>query len=151
MKKPLSWMACGSLILCGPTSALASSSVDPGSLVCPTELSGAAIQIASAPSGWAAHPSKYFRLYAAGFNNGPPENLAELKPVSVRESKQESTELWRFEGGGPTDGLWLACAYGGPAGDITLSKKISDSYSSCTIKYTRSTKAGARNIAITCR
>lgn len=126
-------------------------SAEPTRLDCPEVIPAAAIQVTQSPAGWAARPSWDFRLSSAGFNSGPPEKHADLKPTSIAEKGKRSVETWQFDESEFADGLWLACGYGGAAGEITLARKLPSGYRSCTVSYRPSPKAGAQLIDITCR
>jgi hypothetical protein len=120
-------------------------------LSCPEIVRAESMQVVP-PEGWAAQASGDFRLSSAGFNNGPPEKRADLKPWSVSVKGRKSVETWRFEADEfSNDGLWLVCGYGGAAGQVTLAKQMLSAYSACSITYSPSSKAGARSVAIACR
>ncbi|WP_371874503.1 STY0301 family protein [Duganella rivi] len=125
--------------------------VEPTRIACPTVVPAAAIQVTQSPAGWVARPSWDFRLSSAGFNNGPPEKLADLKPDTVVDKGKRSVETWQFDKDEFADGLWLVCGYGGAAGEITLAKRMQAGYSSCSVSYGPSPKAGSRTIEIACR
>ncbi|MBV7538938.1 hypothetical protein KW842_24495 [Duganella sp. sic0402] len=146
MKKPF----CGILLIVGvmPLSTL---TADASQLACPDVVQAESIQFMKVKSEWAARAVGDFRLSSAGFNDGPPEKLAALKPSLVASRGKQSLETWVFDPSEFSGGLWLVCGYGGPAGQITLAKQLPSSYSVCSVRYTPSVKAGAQNIAITCR
>lgn len=120
-------------------------------LACPEIIPAAAVKIDRAAETWMPSVPGDFRLSSAGFNNGPPEKKADLKPDSVTERRQHSVATWRFDEDGFVDGLWLACAYGGAAGEIILARRLPDGYRSCSVSGRPSSKAGAQVIQITCR
>jgi hypothetical protein len=146
MKKP----CYGILLIIGamPLNAL---TADASQLACPDVVQAETIQLKQMKSEWAARARGDFRLSSAGFNDGPPEKLAALKPSLVVDRRKQSLETWVFDQSEFSDGLWLVCGYGGPAGQITLAKQLPSSYSECSVRYTPGVKAGAQNIAITCR
>lgn len=120
-------------------------------LICPDVVPAATIKVENAQEKWTPSILSDFRLSSAGFNSGPPEKRAELKPYSITEKGRRSVSTWLFDDGEFADGLWLACAYGGAAGEIILARKLSDGYRSCSVSYSPSPKAGAQVIDITCR
>lgn len=120
-------------------------------LTCPDVVPAPTIKVDSVLEEWTPSVLSDFRLTAAGFNNGPPEKRADLKPHSVTEKRQRSAATWLFDEGGFADGLWLACSYGGAAGEIILARKLPDGYRSCSVNYRPGSKAGAQLIEITCR
>ncbi|MRW93316.1 hypothetical protein GJ699_25330 [Duganella sp. FT80W] len=120
-------------------------------LTCPDVIPAVAIKVDPVLEKWAPSVPSDFRLSAAGFNNGPPEKHADLKPDSVTEKRQRSVAIWRFDGDGFVDGLWLACSYGGAAGEVVLARKLPSGYRSCSVTYSPSPKAGAQVIDIACR
>ncbi|MHA4868206.1 STY0301 family protein [Duganella sp. PWIR1] len=120
-------------------------------LTCPDVIPAATVKVELVLDKWAPSVLSDFRLSSAGFNNGPPEKHADLKPYSVTEKRHRSVAIWRFDGDEFADGLWLACSYGGVAGEITLARKLPSGYRSCSVSYSPSRKAGAQVIEITCR
>lgn len=146
MKKP----CYGILLIIGamPLNAL---TADASQLACPDVVQAEAIQLKQMKSEWAARVAGDFRLSSAGFNDGPPEKLAALKPSSVAGPGKQSLETWVFDPSEFSSGLWLVCGYGGAAGQITLARQLPSSYTACSVRYTPSVKAGAQSIAITCR
>ncbi|MTV40450.1 STY0301 family protein [Duganella radicis] len=120
-------------------------------LTCPDVIPAATIKVDPMLERWAPSVLSDFRLSAAGFNSGPPEKRADLKPYSVTEKRQRSVSVWRFDEGEFADGLWLACSYGGAAGEIILAHRLPGGYRSCSVSYRPSPKAGAQLIDITCR
>jgi len=145
MKKTLCYILAGIGLL---SQARAGEAVQ---ISCPEIVRAASIQVVQ-QEGWTAQASGDFRLSSAGFNNGPPEKRADLKPWSVSAKGKKTVETWRFEADEfSNDGLWLVCGYGGAAGQVTLAKQISSAYSACAITYSPSSKAGARRVAIACR
>jgi len=125
--------------------------VDVSHLTCPDVIPAATIRVNPVPEKWASGVPSAFRLSAAGFSGGPPEKRADLKPSSVTEKRQRSVSVWRFDEDEFADGLWLACSYGGAAGEIILARKLPSGYRSCSVSYGPSAKAGAQVIDITCR
>lgn len=120
-------------------------------LTCPELIPAAAIKVDPMLEKWTPSVPSVFRLSAAGFNSGPPEKRADLKPYSVTEKRQRSVSVWQFDEGEFADGLWLACSYGGAAGEIILARRLPDGYRSCSVSYRPSPKAGAQLIDISCR
>ena len=116
---------------------------------CPLEIPEASVQLAHAPEGWTVSGPHSIALRSAGFMNGPPAKLADLKPDSINKHKTGSIETWTFEG--YKDGIWLSCGYGDGA-EITLSKKIPQSIAECTVFYTKNPqRLGFWDIAIKCK
>ncbi|MBB3117858.1 STY0301 family protein [Pseudoduganella violacea] len=102
---------------------------------CPTEISAAALAI-NAPEGWSAYAQEGLRLRSAEPALGPPEEKAFLKPGSTKSIKGGSIDSWlELSGSGPT-GKWIVCRYG-ERGEITLSKKLHDNTSACTVSSRR--------------
>ncbi|MYM29777.1 hypothetical protein GTP58_15710 [Duganella sp. CY15W] len=120
-------------------------------LICPDVVPAVTIKVDYVSDKWRPSVLTDFRLSSAGFNNGPPEKHAVLKPYSVTDTGRRSVAVWRFDEDEFADGLWLACTYGGAAGEISLAQRLPAGYRSCSVSYSPSTKAGAQKIEIICR
>ena len=73
---------------------------------------------------------------------------ADLKPSKIKKIAGETVIVWVFDGPYP-QGKWLSCEYAG--GIASLSRRIADTTSECTVKY-GSLKQGAQVVReITCR
>lgn len=121
-------------------------------LECPPELPATSLTMHQAPKGWTAYSPAALPLRSAGFMNGPPALLADLKPDSVIEGPRQSVETWKFDAGFYPQGLWIVCGYG-RGDEMTLSRKIEHRPSTCSIKYRKGSpagKAGTGDIAIEC-
>ena len=118
---------------------------------CPLEIEGASVQIVPAPNGWTAFSPHTLTLNAAGFMDGPPADMADLKPYSIKKNKAGSTETWRFDDGPLIKGRWVSCDYGRD-GDVTLSREVPDDTLECTVDYKKNPeRLGFWNIAIKCK
>ena len=102
------------------------------SLSCPesitTQQSGAAID------GWGVSesvPNQKHLLRAAGFSDGPPKDLAQLRP-RIQSSKTGNKSIYGFEGVA-ADGYWLECSYNDTR--VVASKKIPAELKSCIVTY----------------
>jgi len=79
---------------------------------------------------------------------GEPSMQAALKPSATRKIAGGNAVVWVFEGPYP-DGKWLSCEYAG--GIASLSRRIADTVSECSVTY-GSVKQGVQVVReITCR
>jgi hypothetical protein len=115
-------------------------------LVCPAELSAQAFQIIAPSSEWAAFMEHPLNLASVSLMQGEPATQAHLKPSRTVSSKETDMVIWTFEGEYPK-GKWLSCRYGD--GAVTLSKRIADTYSECTVVYKTNRRSRVVE-AITC-
>lgn len=116
-------------------------------LTCPIALSSQAIQITAPSSEWIAFVGHPLNLMGAGLMQGEPVTQAHLKPSRITSNKETEIVIWTFEGD-YKEGKWLSCSYGD--GGITLSKRIADSYSECTVTYKKIPR-GRSVEGVTCR
>lgn len=142
------WLMATLSMLLVPTYGIAA---EVSRLTCPDVVPAVTIKVENPQEQWTPGVLSDFQLSSAGFNGGPPEKRAELKPYSITEKRRRSVSTWLFDEGEFADGLWLACSYGGAAGEIILARKLPDGYRSCSVSYSPSPKAGAQVIDITCR
>ena len=101
-------------------------------VACPLTLSAQAIQIDAPTPEWTSFVNHSLSLTSVSLMQGAPVTQAHLKPNRTTSTKKGSTVIWMFEGEFP-EGKWLSCSYGD--GAITLSKKIAETYSECSVSY----------------
>ncbi len=120
-------------------------------LSCPPELLSSAIKLIDIPAPWAGSVQRYpLALKAAGFFDGAPSRMAELKPFSVKEGNKKVVEKWLFDNEYKwPEGKWLSCDYGD--GVVSLSKEIPKEISECTVIYEKKNKAKPGLIQIVCK
>lgn len=107
---------------------------------CPASIPAAAVQVHALPGQWTAFTPRPLALSGAGFLQGPPATLSDLKPYSTIEAKTTLTLSWKFEG--PyREGIWLSCDYAG--GVVSLAKRIPDQTRGCSVAYTKHGKSYA--------
>jgi len=106
-------------------------------LNCPVEVPENSIQIQTPSPEWHGFADLPLRLHGANFMSGEPSTRTHLKPDSSNETKGKSISTWKFEGDYP-EGKWLTCFYAN--GFISLSKKIDDHFSECSLIYRKDAK-----------
>jgi hypothetical protein len=116
---------------------------------CPMEISRQQLSDIVFP-GWLATVISPLRLHSVGFNDGPPSEMADLKPYSIEQRKSRSTVTWRFDEGPMLHGRWLSCGYG-QDNAVTLAKQVSDATKTCIAYYTNGTLPNFNDIHVDCR
>lgn len=99
---------------------------------CPEYVSATSAS-AEAPASWKvfSQPNK-LKAVSAGFSDGPPSDVAYLKPNETRRVGRREIVIWKFEG--PyQNGKWLSCDYEGRV--VSLAKEIPEETSRCEIEY----------------
>lgn len=135
--------------LLGCTSALAGN----GATIridCPSEVSEGALEVRAAPTGWSPSVRGRILLTSIDISDGPPSEMAFLKPDSSGGSKRQSFDQWtQLATLRASHGAWLACNYGG-AGAIVLGQRLPENVNECRASYTR-TREGGVEISFICR
>ena len=127
-----------------PTLALA----DSQEIQCPFAIQAESVRISDIKDDWVANFSMPLKLTAAGFMQGGPSMHADLKPYSTRKIPGGTAVAWVFQGAYP-NGKWLSCEYAN--GIASLSKRIADTTSECSVMYGGG-KSGAYVVrSITCK
>lgn len=86
------------------------------------------------PSDWqTTQTPSTLALVSAGFSDGPPEQIAFLKPATTSSKGNIHQVHWRFEGAYP-QGAWLVCDYEGHV--VSLAQQVPPQTSRCTVSYT---------------
>ncbi|MDR0780383.1 MAG: hypothetical protein LBF16_06770 [Pseudomonadales bacterium] len=99
---------------------------------CPSTIPAESVHIADGEEGWIAYVLYPLKLTSAGFMQGEPSTRAHLKPWATREIAGGDVATWVFEGL-YSQGKWLSCEYAG--GVASLSRRIADTTSECSITY----------------
>jgi hypothetical protein len=115
---------------------------------CPPALAPAALQLNPPIEGWHYFAESPLYLHGAAPLYGPPELRGHLVQNTVRTSKDAKTYVYQLGGHFP-DGKWIQCAYGEHHA-LTLSKRLADDTSSCTITYRKGAKVNQHEIDIMC-
>ena len=103
-------------------------------LVCPDSI--ASVQSTSAIAGWEAYdrrPDGKHLLRGAGFTNGPPKELAALRPEITQPTKKITKNTYLVESSSAS-GAWLECAYSDTR--IVLTQRLPAGIDVCEITYT---------------
>jgi hypothetical protein len=115
---------------------------------CPEKIDSSHLQFSYSADGWTPFVGSHLRLSGVGFMQAAPEKMAHLKPeVSSKYAKHDS-ETWRFEGEYP-QGKWLTCGY--EQNTVSLSKRIDDAVSECTVTTVIEKKYRNKNFEIRCK
>src|SRR4030066_2337781 len=65
---------------------------------CPPEIASSSIKLIDIPAPWTGSVQRYpLALKAAGFFDGMPSRMAELKPFSAKEGNKTVVEKWIFD------------------------------------------------------
>lgn len=103
-------------------------------LSCPPSITTKTVELEGVPTDWQTMQTPaVLALVSAGFSDGPPEQMAFLKPATIRSKGGVHQEHWRFEGAYP-QGAWLVCDYEGHV--VSLAQQVSPQTSRCTVSYT---------------
>lgn len=119
---------------------------DQVAIACPDSI--APTELAVAKANWTAFVPRPLSLSAAGFMQGEPSLQADLKPTSVRKTATGIVSTWKFAGPYP-HGKWLSCDYAG--GAVTLSQRIPDASSECSVSYRKNGKGVLAAGEIVCK
>jgi len=135
------------LIGCAPVLAAGSTTIR---IDCPSEISEGALKVHAAPKGWSPSMRGRILLTSIDISDGPPSEMAFLKPDSTGGNKKKSFDQWnQLATPRTTHGAWIACNYGG-AGAIILGQRLPENVSECRANYTR-TREGGTEISFICR
>ena len=127
----LASLVCGLLPMLATPSANAAGSA----LACPPSITTKAVVLDGAPAEWqTTQTPSTLALVSAGFSDGPPEQMAFLKPTKTSSKGSVHQAHWQFEGAYP-QGAWLVCEYEGRV--VSLSQQVPSQTSRCTVSYTR--------------
>lgn len=118
-------------------------------IVCPPEIPASSVQLANTAPEWKTFVSSPLLLHNAAPTSGPPEVLGQLRGETIHRDKQTWTERYSLHGRYP-DGKWLQCDYG-MLNEVSLSKRLDDSTTECTITGKKSRLAGQNAYAIVCK
>lgn len=116
---------------------------------CPPKIPEASIRLENPPAGWTVFAASPLYLHAAAPINGPPEQLGQLREYSERRGKTEWSYTYRLDGPFP-DGKWMQCAYGA-FNELTLSTRLDEHTSECTVTYREGKKVAQHDLEITCK
>lgn len=124
--------------------ALASNQV----LICPEKVAASNLQFHYSDDDWVPFVESNLKLTGVGFMQAPPEKIAHLKPFTSSKFKKNDTDNWRFEGDYP-EGKWLTCSY--DQGTVSLSKKVDDKFSECSVTTIIKKKYADTQFEIRCK
>lgn len=117
---------------------------------CPAEIPEDGIEVRAAPQGWSPSVRGRILLTSIDISDGPPSEMAFLKPDSTGGSKGKSFDRWtQLATARTSHGAWIACNYGG-AGAIVLGQRLPENVSECRANYTQ-TREGWTAISFSCR
>lgn len=103
-------------------------------LVCPSGVKTKSVELDGVPPDWQPmRTPATLALVSAGFSDGPPEQMAFLKPSTTSRKGSVHQAHWRFEGAYP-QGKWLVCEYEGRV--VSLAQQVPAQTSRCTVSYT---------------
>lgn len=119
-------------------------------LECPARLPKEALPLAIAPPGWTASSRDGLLLHAVDITNGPPSEMAFLKPEDGTVRRGEGVDLWPdLQSIREGSSVWLACNYG-HSDQAILGKRLDDNVSECRATYTKD-KYGGFDIDVRCK
>lgn len=144
---PLRRVAAGWLFLLPCVAAADNPAVAPPS--CPRELPASSIQI-RAGAEWRPFVEFSLPLHSASMSSGPPESLSQLRGVDLHQRGEPPSTLYEFGKVGYERGKWLACNYG-EAGELTISRRLDDSLTACTITHFKGRANQPRRIDVSCK
>ena len=104
-------------------------------LKCPASISS--VQSTPPKVGWEAYelkPDGQHLLRAAAFTDGPPKELATLRPTITLPSKTTSKNTYLVDSSGDT-GTWLQCSYADTR--LVLTQKLPTGLTACEVTYVR--------------
>jgi hypothetical protein len=100
--------------------------------------------------GWRFFAESPLYLHGAAPMSTPPEGVGHLIEDSAsRRSNGERTFVYLLEGSFP-DGKWIQCAYG-ERHQLSLSKRLDDKTTKCTVAIRSGEKAGENKVRIECQ
>jgi len=105
-------------------------------LSCPAEIPGSLLQVQPPSPEWQEYVEPRHLLLSAGFMSNEPSKLRHLVQDSSKETKGRYIATWSFNEREFPDGKWLNCDYGA----FSLSKKIDENFSKCSIIYVQDKK-----------
>jgi hypothetical protein len=117
-------------------------------LKCPSTIPAESVRITNGEGGWISYVPYPLKLTAAGFMAGEPSTFTDLKPWGTKKIRGNDVEIWMFEGSYP-QGIWLSCDYAG--GIASLSRRIADTTSECSVMYERNKQGTSVVREIKCR
>ena len=79
--------------------------------------------------------------------DGPPAELASLKPDSVQETKGDSVFVWKLTATYPA-GIWISCRYGD--GLVSLAQRVATPVSACRASTKKDNSIGRLGIVVRC-
>ena len=128
---------------CLPVCALADT------YTCPEFITASSVNVVNVPDSWQIfkQPNK-LKIISAGFYDGQPPDMANLKPYESKKIKNLTTLKWKFEGDYP-NGKWLSCDYEG--GIVTLAKELLSNISECTVTYKKMNIPNEQTVSISCK
>lgn len=118
---------------------------------CPSYVIATSANVTNIQAPWKLNSQQQkIAVTSVAFSDGPPEEMAFLKPFDVKEQRDKSVTRWKFEGN-YQKGKWLSCGYQGDL--ISLTQKLPETTSTCAVTYSRnSQKHGEAKLAsISCR
>ncbi len=117
---------------------------------CPLHVVASSANVTDVLAPWKLNSrTEKIKVKSADFSDGPPAEMAILKPYDVKEKKGGSVVTWKFEGDYP-QGKWLSCGYVGNL--ISLSQELPKRVSECKITYGHDKKWGGIKIeSIVCK
>lgn len=116
--------------------------------VCPESYAPELGKLVLGEHAWVGFAPRPLPLTAAGFMQGEPAMLADLKPSSSKKIADGTAVQWSFAGHYP-QGKWLSCDYAN--GLFSLSRQIPDGTSECTVFYRNAGKGQQRVREIVCK
>jgi len=107
---------------------------------CPASI-GVAATVVNAAGKWETidrGQTNSHTLVAAGFTDGHPKELADLKPWHIDDGSPSAgkprTVIYKFEGKYP-DGIWLSCSYRDTS--LVAFQRLPETPSSCEVIYSQ--------------
>lgn len=112
---------------------------------CPASLPSEALTV-RAPAGWTGYSPSTMHLSYAGIMAGPPESYSYLRPLTQKTVHGGSVNTWTFP-----DRMekWLYCRYDN-ATSIQISKRLDDSATECTVRFSKSKFGGIESAVAVC-
>src|SRR5450830_34367 len=116
---------------------------------CPKSIAAEAVSVTAPDSNWKPFVSSPLYLHGAAPADGPPERLGILRGEDPRKTKVGLTQTFSLAGTYP-EGKWLRCDYG-TLGEVSLSRRLADAVTQCTVTTMKGSNAGENEVMIQCR
>ena len=116
---------------------------------CPQFIPEASVRLVSPKPGWKPFVSAPLYLNSAAPADGPPERLGILRGEEQKSANASWTHKYSLAGAFP-EGKWLRCDYGA-LGGLSLSNRLPDDISECTVKGKKGEHAGESIIEVWCK